>query len=91
MVEVFKTNVEFQEHAHMLVEQIHKVFPGYKANFDLDDCDNILRVVCASGSIHASLIINLLKHYGFTAQVLEDELPSDLLPLASEFSFDRLN
>ncbi len=75
MVEVFKTNVSDTHHANMLVEQIHKTFAGYKANFDLEDCDNILRVVSTKGLIQPSVVINLLENYGFTAEVLPDDCP----------------
>ncbi len=44
MVEVFKTNVEDSSHADLLIEQIHKTYTHYTANFDLEDCDKILRV-----------------------------------------------
>jgi hypothetical protein len=73
MIEVFKTNVQDHEHAVMLVDRIHETFDGYKANFDLDDCDNILRVKCTTGSIQSSLLIDLLSDFGFSAEVLPDE------------------
>jgi hypothetical protein len=73
MIEVFKTNVTDQEHATMLVDRIHKTFTGYKANFDLDDCDNILRVKCSTGYIQSSHLIDLLRNFGFSAEVLPDE------------------
>jgi len=44
MVEVFKTNVKYQDHAKMLIDQIQKIFIDYKVNFDLEDCDKILRI-----------------------------------------------
>ncbi len=75
MVEVFKTNVTDLRHAHMLVEQIHNRFGDYKANFDLQDCDRILRVTCNSGYVQPSLLVNLLRDHGFHAEVLPDELP----------------
>ena len=73
IVEVFKTNVIDPGHASMLVEQIHKSFRDYKANFDLEDCDNILRVMTADGFIRASCLINLLNHLGFEAEVLPED------------------
>lgn len=73
MVEVFKTNVKDWDHANMLLDQIHKTFGDYKANFDLEDCDKILRVKCATGLIESSLLINLLKDFGFNAEVLPDD------------------
>jgi len=76
MIEVFKTNVSDLRHAHMLVEQIHKTFGDYKANFDLEDCDRILRIKSSSGQVQPALLVNLLRDYGFHAEVLADELPS---------------
>ena len=75
MVEVFKTNVGNQVQATMLVDQIHKNFSYYKANFDLEDCDRILRIKYVNGFIEPSLVINLLDDFGFNAEVLPDDLP----------------
>ena len=73
MIEVFKTNVESPDEAMMLIEQIHKNFSEYRANFDLHDCDNILRIKSATTYIHTDRLIDFLKHYGFHAEVLPDE------------------
>ena len=75
MVEVLKTNVNDPGQAKTLIEQIHKNFTEYKANFDLQDCDNILRVESISGIVQSSLLIDLLKDFGFKAEVLPDEDP----------------
>jgi hypothetical protein len=72
MVEVFKTNVKERDHANMLIGRIHAVFMDYKANFDLDDCDNILRVKSTKGVVQSSCLVELLKHFGFYAEVLPD-------------------
>jgi len=72
MVEVFKTNVRNRSHAKMLVGQLHKTFEGYEANFDLDDCDNILRIQSSTGVIESSRLITFLKDFGFNAQVLDE-------------------
>jgi hypothetical protein len=74
MIEVFKTNVRDQEIACMLIDQIHLTFVGYEANFDLEDCDKILRVSFAQGIVHASLVIGLLKHFKYHAEVLKEEV-----------------
>lgn len=72
MVEVFKTNVENSDHAIKLIDLICKAFIGFKANFDLEDCDNILRVECANGIIQPLTLIRFLKDAGFKAEVLPD-------------------
>jgi len=74
MVEVFKTDVQYADHARALVDRIHRAFPGYKANFDLEDCDRILRVACTHGDINTSRLISLLNHMGVWAEVLTDEV-----------------
>ncbi len=73
MVEVFKTNVESQTQANLLIDQIHEGFPNYKANFDLDDCDKILRVKCIGGNVDSKFIIDLLNKSAFYAEVLADD------------------
>lgn len=73
MIEVFKTNVKEDCHANLLIDQIHKTFEGHEANFDLEDCDKILRVKCRSGLIQPSKFIRLLNDFGFHAEVLPDE------------------
>jgi hypothetical protein len=72
-IEVFKTNVTDQDHANMLIARIHRSYMEYTANFDLSDCDNILRVKSASGSVEPDLLIKLLRDHGFFAEILPDE------------------
>lgn len=78
MVEVFKTNVEELYVANMLIEQMQKEFPAYKVNFDLSDCDRILRVECADDSIYTQGLIDFLKKCGINAEVLPDTLPAKI-------------
>lgn len=72
MIEVFKTNITCPEKAKQLVEKIHENFAGYKANFDLDDCDKILRVVCSNGNMATVHFINWLKNFECHAEILGD-------------------
>ena len=75
MVEVFKTNVSKTDEAEMLVDRIHLNFAEYKVNFDLEDCDKILRVKSTSGSVQPGTLIEFLKDLGFSAEVLPDDFP----------------
>ena len=75
MVEVFKTNVSDREQANKLLRELHKKFDWYKANFDLNDRDKILRVECNAGFILSWPIIKLVKNCGFEAEVLPDPEP----------------
>ena len=72
-VEVFKTNVADPERAKWLVDQLERNFTNCKVNFDLDDCDRILRVVFEE-KIQPDLLIGLLKNAGCIAEVLPDTI-----------------
>ena len=74
MIEVFRTNVESPDHAANLISHIHSIFADYKANFDLEDCDKILRVKSNNDEIETYIIIDLLTSYGFHAEILPDEI-----------------
>jgi hypothetical protein len=90
MVEVFKTNVTYKAQANRLIEQLHKDFPEYKANFDLEDCDKILRVACTGGFINTYLLMNFLKQMGCQAEVLPDEaMPSMQAIFMKELTPDK--
>lgn len=75
MVEVFKTSVHEFSTAEKLIGLIGQVYPGLKANFDLGDCDRILRIVSPGESIIPSGIIRILVENGFDAEVLPDTIP----------------
>ena len=68
MVEVFKTNVEHPEQSELLINQIICHIPNGIINFDLDDCDKILRIEAKRISNQA--VIDLLNKNGFYAEVL---------------------
>jgi len=44
MVEVFKTNVKSTQQSIIILSKIRKYFPKLRVNFDLGDCDKILRI-----------------------------------------------
>jgi len=74
MVEVFTTNVDTQEQACMLLERIHTLYTSYRANFDLEDRDRILRVRCDKGDLCPQQLIDLLQRNGYCASVLPDDV-----------------
>jgi hypothetical protein len=74
MIEVFKTNIKYRNQANQVIERIHENFSNYKANVDLEDCDKILRVENKTGTIPASVLIDLLKELGVEAEVLPDDV-----------------
>ena len=68
-VEIFKTDVEEIGQASALTELLLKHLPHCDINFDLDDCDKILRI--AGNSICVEEIKNILTQKGFECQCLE--------------------
>ena len=69
MVEVFKTNVRKKTESKMLVSILSETFPSFKINFDLSDCDKVLRV--EGENMEASKISVLVKENGFKCEVLD--------------------
>ena len=69
MVEVFKTNVQKKTQSKMLLNILSETFPSFKINFDLSDCDKVLRV--EGDKLEASRIMILVKEHGFQCEVLE--------------------
>jgi hypothetical protein len=69
MVEVFKTNVQKKAQSEKLLSILSETFPSFKVNFDLSDCDKILRV--DGEYIDPVTILTLLKENGFACEILE--------------------
>jgi hypothetical protein len=69
MVEVFKTNVQKKAQSKMLLCILSEAFPSFKINFDLSDCDKVLRV--EGDNMEALPIMVLVKEYGFTCEILD--------------------
>ena len=83
MIEVFRTNVKDSQHADILVTKIQGLYSEYSANFDLEDCDKILRVSSSSGCIEVSPLIKLMNRCGFKAEVLADTLPDNQVSMGT--------
>lgn len=72
MVEVFSTNVSKKPIADFLVNQLEQRFQNYRANFDLDDCDHILRIKCTEGVVNSESILKFISGFGYKIDVLPD-------------------
>jgi len=70
-VEVFKTNVLNKRAAKIILEEIGSHQPHYKCNFDLEDCDKVLRIENASGNVDAQLVFSILEKNNFQGAILE--------------------
>lgn len=68
MIEVYKTNVQEVEQSLLIVRKLLEHFPDSLINFDLEDCDKILRI--HASSISNQKIIELLDSYGYHCEVL---------------------
>lgn len=71
MIEIFKTNLTKKQDAGFLRKKLLKSMPGYFVNFDLDDCDRILRIESAD-EVDANAVIALLKENNFHCELLND-------------------
>jgi hypothetical protein len=69
MVEAFKTNVHKKVQSKMLLCILSEAFPSFKINFDLSDCDKVLRV--EGDNMEALRIMILVKEYGFKCEILD--------------------
>lgn len=69
MVEVFKTTVQKKTHSKMLLCILSEAFPSAKINFDLSDCDKVLRV--ESDNVQAFRIMILVREFGFNIELLD--------------------
>ena len=69
MIEVFKTNVQEESQCQVIIAKLLEYFPNSSINFDLEDCDKILRV--HSASISNKKIIELLTTLGYSCEVLD--------------------
>jgi hypothetical protein len=67
---VFKTSVSDPQSVKSLKPDLDRLAGTGKWNFDLNDCDRILRI--ASNNIKAETAINLLRYFGYTCAELED-------------------
>jgi hypothetical protein len=77
MTEVLKTNVTSRFKAKLILDLFKDIFPGYAVNFDLEDCDHILRIQTPE-DVDVEAVISLLDECGFQAELLSDEIPETL-------------
>lgn len=68
MIEVFKTNVRHKETSMGIISILQEHFPGSRVNFDLEDCDKILRI--EAEHLQPQEIELLVKKAGFVCEAL---------------------
>lgn len=69
MVEVYRTNITENSSAEEVTTHLMQLYPDSKINFDLEDCDHVLRVECSDNIFDKiSAKVNSL---GYFCEVLE--------------------
>lgn len=68
-VEIFRTDVEDATEAESIILELQIRYPMMKANFDLDDCDRILRV--AGEMVNPEHIIEIMRSFNRICELLE--------------------
>ena len=69
MIEVFKTNIVYAGQEASVLKNLRMLLPYHKINFDLDDCDKILRIEGGDFDQHA--VAELLREHHFLCVRLE--------------------
>ncbi|MBX2922032.1 MAG: hypothetical protein KF746_07560 [Chitinophagaceae bacterium] len=72
VVEIYKTNVQSKMQGSRIIGFLHRHYPWYNANFDLEDTDRILRVESFHQHIDNENIIGIMKQFGCKAEPLPD-------------------
>lgn len=68
MILVFKTNIDTKDKILIIEPILNNILGKSKWNFDLEDCDNVLRIDTAKNS--TQLIIKKLTALGFHCEEL---------------------
>jgi hypothetical protein len=72
MVEIFRTNVKNKKLAGKILKVLQAHLPAFNFNFDLDDCDKILRVQSNNTPVECSKIMQIVKGYSIEISLFED-------------------
>jgi hypothetical protein len=72
IVEIFKTDVTDNQKSSILIGMLQERFPSYIINFDLDDCDNILRIESHFEDIDIPSVIEFISNLNTQITLIED-------------------
>jgi hypothetical protein len=72
MIEIFKTNVTNKRLASRVLKTLRTSLPCYHFNFDLEDCDRILRAQSTGEPIEITSIIKIVKDQYIEIRLFED-------------------
>ncbi|MGN8070187.1 hypothetical protein [Mucilaginibacter sp. SG564] len=68
MVEVFKTDVQNVDQSVKLIRKLRQYIPGIEINFDLEDCDRVLRI--EGEHVPVPRVIKLMNNNGYYCELL---------------------
>lgn len=72
LVEIFKTNVEEPSAATLIVQHLQNRLPRCRINFDLQDCDKILRVEGEERDINLASVIGLVEAHNYRIEYIAE-------------------
>ena len=72
MIEVFKTSVQSPMQARIIEQLLLVQNPLLEINFDLEDCDKILRIKNIEDPVDISSVLKVLNETGIYVEVLID-------------------
>jgi len=72
-VEIFKTNITTVWEANLVLKNLRMHFPSCRINFDLEDCDRILRIEGKACEIEIDIILQVVRDLCFEIDLIEDE------------------
>lgn len=81
-IEIFKTNIQEQSQAEEVRGALINILPDARINFDLDDCDKILRI--ENLNFNSSVIVSVVEELGFLCKVMPDQVCKALTNPAEE-------
>lgn len=69
MVEVFKTTVTETIDSEKIIRLLQESIPDSRVNFDLEDCDNILRI--EAETVDITLVVKIIAQYNHECELLK--------------------
>ena len=70
MIILIKTNVADKQSANHITRKVKRKYHVTDVNFDLEDCDRILRIATNGSRVDAGRIIDLVGEFGYSAHLL---------------------
>ncbi len=69
-IKVYKTDVQTHTIARYLTQSIYQEFPHSDVSFDLEDCDNVLRIESLNGKVNEKRLRKIFENNGYHLESL---------------------